>query len=1318
MEEKPDEQRLTASNEPAAAGLIQRLRLRLQRANDFDHSSTPPVLSIDSQNAPDEASEEASADRASSNVVAYSPTEAMPNAKPTELNPLFSTAPTTPSLLLNGLSASIHPNSDLGWLLSCARQMHQASSPEALLNVAVAEVRQHFQVDRAMIFRLQSQTQGTVLAESLIEGYTPSLRETLPIVAFGASQPTDYWQQPFISLEDVEKRSLTPYQRQLLERFQVRASLSLPIVVRHQLWGLLVIQHCARPIYWQEAQILLLRQIATQLQLGLQPQDFERERQIFDRLTEKIHQAVDVPSLLQTVTRDVRQHLNVERVAICQFRPDYSGDFISESKLGDLPPLTGSHWNDGYIREQQGGRFRDRRPLIADNIHAAGLSDCHIEILDAFEIQACAIVPIFQAHQLWGVLCAYQHSSPHHWDPASVDFLTHISQLLGIALRQTELATEKQQTLKYRQELPAIIQKISSPVYLQESCQTAVQEAQKLLDVERVAIYKFRPDYFGDFIYESEPGDLPPLVGSAWEDTYLKNHNGGRFHQNEAFVVEDCYQAGLSACHLSTLEHFGIRSFAIVGIKQGEKLWGLLIAIQQSAPRHWFDSDVNLLTEIGQRLGMTLQEAEYLTQLQDQSAQMTKAAQVSQLVAEVIPRILQASSAELLWDVTSRSVRRLLQCDRVTIQQHHAGGWQWLAESLAPGASSLQPALPLPMPPSESLRQGNWVVNNIHTVGHTAEEIERLEELGIQAYATLSIFKQNDLWGSLSVYQSSARSWTEVELSALQQIAGQVGVGMQQIDYVHQLQQLSQQLAQTAEREQLVVKIVERVRQSLNLQQTFKTTAREIRSFLDVDRVAIFKFHLESGYSTGVTIAEDVLPGYVSALAVKVEDHCFSDNFAEMYRNGRICAISDIYAAGLPSCYIDVLAQFQVRADLVVPLLRGPDLWGLFCVHHCRDAREWSTTDIEFVKQIAAQLNVAIQQGEYVEQLQHQSEELASAAKQNKTAKEQLQREVMQLLVSVRPALDGDLTVRAPVTDTSVGTIADAYNNTLSSLQQIVMQMQIAATQVTQTSQASGAGIASLAAQAQTQLQALQQAIEQVQGMVQSTEVVESYVQQVETAVQQANQTVVAGDAAIDRTVDEMEEIREIVTETNQRLQRLSESSQKISKVVNVIGHFTTQTQLLALNAAIEATRAGEYGRGFAVVADEVRSLARQSANAAVEIEQLVQDIQAGTAEVATAMETSHQQVASGTRVVNEARDNLNSIVNATSHISQLVSEIASVMRQQTQQCQTVTQTMNQVAVIANQTSSDSTALSTSLQDLLLLAQDLQSKGDRFKVTR
>jgi methyl-accepting chemotaxis protein PixJ len=202
----------------------------------------------------------------------------------------------------------------------------------------------------------------------------------------------------------------------------------------------------------------------------------------------------------------------------------------------------------------------------------------------------------------------------------------------------------------------------------------------------------------------------------------------------------------------------------------------------------------------------------------------------------------------------------------------------------------------------------------------------------------------------------------------------------------------------------------------------------------------------------------------------------------------------------------------------------------------------------------------------------------------------------------------------------------------------------------------------------------------------------------------------------MNRSVDGILAIRETVAETSKRLKRLSESSQKVSRVVNLISNFTTQTQLLALNAAIEATRAGEYGRGFVVVADEVRSLARQSAEATTEIEQLVQEIQEGTAEVSTAMETGIQQVAQGTNLVTDARQHLSAIVEATTQISHIVEGITQATQVQTQQFQSVTQTMTEVAVIANKTSEESIEISTSFKELLAMAQNLQTSADQFKV--
>jgi methyl-accepting chemotaxis protein PixJ len=514
-----------------------------------------------------------------------------------------------------------------------------------------------------------------------------------------------------------------------------------------------------------------------------------------------------------------------------------------------------------------------------------------------------------------------------------------------------------------------------------------------------------------------------------------------------------------------------------------------------------------------------------------------------------------------------------------------------------------------------------------------------------------------------------------------------------------------------------VAEIIPKILQSQDIDTILRVSNQAVRLLLKCDRVAIYCFNAD--WSSEL-VAESATKGWNSsegsqlgAIWPRID---VQETQGGPYRNGESLVVNNIHAANHSPYEIEVLEEFEVKAYLIVPIFKDDKLWGLLGVYQTSEVRSWAEVEVSALKQIGVQIGVAMRQVDYLEQVQQQSEQLAEAAQREKAAKEQIQQEVIQLLTAVRPALNGDLTVRAPVTENEVGTIADAYNNTLQSLRGIVTQVQVASRQVAQTSQQSESAITNLASQAQKQFQSLELGLGQIQKMVEFTEAVESNAQQVDQAVQQANQTVRQGDEAMNRSVDGILAIRETVAETSKRLKRLSESSQKVSRVVNLISNFTTQTQLLALNAAIEATRAGEYGRGFVVVADEVRSLARQSAEATTEIEQLVQEIQEGTAEVSTAMETGIQQVAQGTNLVTDARHHLSAIVEATSQISQIVESITEATQVQTQQFQSVSQTMTDVAAIANKTSAESIEISTSFKELLAMAQNLQVSADQFKV--
>jgi light-regulated signal transduction histidine kinase (bacteriophytochrome) len=191
--------------------------------------------------------------------------------------------------------------------------------------------------------------------------------------------------------------------------------------------------------------------------------------------------------------------------------------------------------------------------------------------------------------------------------------------------------------------------------------------------------------------------------------------------------------------------------------------------------------------------------------------------------------------------------------------------------------------------------------------------------------------------------------------------------------------------------------VITRLREPIDLETIFKTTATEVRQLLQADRVGMFRFYPESGWDDGEFVSEDVNPAFPSAIAKKIRDRCFGDQFALHYQQGRIQAVADIYNHGLSDCHIEILSQFQVRANLAVPLLQGENLWGLLCIHQCLAPREWQKIEIEFVSQIANHLGVALKHAELMAELQAEIVERQQAEQAVQTLNQGLQRAIIEM---------------------------------------------------------------------------------------------------------------------------------------------------------------------------------------------------------------------------------------------------------------------------------------------------------------------------------
>lgn len=156
---------------------------------------------------------------------------------------------------------------------------------------------------------------------------------------------------------------------------------------------------------------------------------------------------------------------------------------------------------------------------------------------------------------------------------------------------------------------------------------------------------------------------------------------------------------------------------------------------------------------------------------------------------------------------------------------------------------------------------------------------------------------------------------------------------------------------------------------------------------------------------------------------------------------------------------------------------------------------------------------------------------------------------------------------------------------------------------------------------------------------------------------------VTEGRENFNRLAQQMKTIMGAVTATSETIHQLETRSQEIRTILEAIMSIADQTNLLSLNAAIEAARAGEHGKGFAVVADEVRKLAEESSSFAGNIQQIVADIQGGTANSVRAMQQVTDETEAGTELIETAQHSFTRILEQTREVSNEIHTVIGVVK-------------------------------------------------------
>ncbi|MGK7952891.1 MAG: GAF domain-containing protein, partial [Xenococcaceae cyanobacterium] len=322
-------------------------------------------------------------------------------------------------------------NSQVAWSVELTQlpqdviqELHQATSKEEILTITVEEARRLLECDRVVIYSLTEPSQGTVIAEAVIAGWTKTLGMTIDDPCFESKCMDIYHNGRVKAFNNIYGAEIGKYYVEQLEQIEVKASLVAPILQKGELFGLLVAQQCSQPRKWQPEEIECLSQLATQAGLSLHnaqllaesarlKQQAETEAQwtqYFTDATRHIRQSLQQKDILNVTVEEVRRVLDCQRVVVYSLNEDKYGVVIAESVTPGWTRALGITIKDPCFESKYLEKYENGRVRALDNIYEAGMTSCYIEQLEKLEVKANLVTPIINEGKLFGLLVAHQCS--------------------------------------------------------------------------------------------------------------------------------------------------------------------------------------------------------------------------------------------------------------------------------------------------------------------------------------------------------------------------------------------------------------------------------------------------------------------------------------------------------------------------------------------------------------------------------------------------------------------------------------------------------------------------------------------------------------------------------------------------------------------------------------------------------------------------------------------------------------------------------------------------------------------------------------------
>ncbi|OYQ62743.1 hypothetical protein B9G53_20535 [Pseudanabaena sp. SR411] len=545
-------------------------------------------------------------------------------------------------------------------------------------------------------------------------------------------------------------------------------------------------------LYWEQASISSIKDeegrithyVAVKEDITLRKQkelelfqQFERDR-IVSELTLSIRQSLNLSQILDTVVKELKRILDIDRVLAYQIFDDGTGKAVAEAVNEKLDKVLDIVFPSEIFPQEIYQTYIEGKVHHVDNCDNYEMAPCLNEYLRSLGVRAKLVAPVLKSeNSLWGLLVAHHHTE-HYWQEWEIEFFHQVSNQLAIAISQANL---------YQQVQIELAEKIQAEKALQVLNQELEDRVEQRTAALKTSEFRFRR------LFESDAAGI--LTATLSGEILDANH---RFLQMIGYTNEDLQNNLIRWDQITPPEFSPLDQIALQQLRDS----GFTIPYE----KEYICKDGKPLSVLlsGAMLSQSKEEAIALvidiSELKKVEAEVSRQAQREKALREINQRIRQSLELPSIFQAVVREVKQLLNAERVSIFYFYP------ESNLSDGifvAEDIQECLINVF--DEAIRTDcgkDFAINYQSFEPVAIADIDKanisdthrkiLQKFEVQADLAVPVlegFNGENIWGLICIHQcSSPRQWEQYEIDFVTQISSQLAIAIQQADLYHQVQ--------------------------------------------------------------------------------------------------------------------------------------------------------------------------------------------------------------------------------------------------------------------------------------------------------------------------------------------------------------------------------------------------------------------------------------------------------------------------------------------------------------------------------------------------